>query len=106
MLPMYLEACTCGVMGMLECLRAPSAPPGVREAGDALWLLPSCFLALSLSSSRRNCELFILREEDGRNGTCGKSPSASYLSVVRADFIVTTPHIYRENCAFDMMVQT
>jgi hypothetical protein len=51
---------TYGVMGMLECLRAPRAAPGVREAGDALGLVPSCCLAWSLSSSRRNCELFIL----------------------------------------------
>ena len=54
---------TYGVMGMLECLRAPRAAPGVREAGDALGLVPSCCFVWSLSSSRRNCELFILLVE-------------------------------------------
>jgi hypothetical protein len=45
-------------MGMLECLRAPSTARGVAAAGDAD-LSPSC-RGVSLSSSRRNCELFIV----------------------------------------------
>lgn len=58
-----LRGCTDGVMGMLECLRAPSAPPGVRAVGVALCWLPSCCLGWSLRSSRRNCELFMMREK-------------------------------------------
>lgn len=70
---------------MLACLRAPSAPPGVREAGDALWLLPSCALAWSLSSSRRNCELFIARENYA-GAVCNRAMkrSASGLACSRA----------------------
>lgn len=66
---MLLVACTYGVMGMLECFRAPNAPPGVREAGEALGLLPSCCFGWSLSSSRRNWELFILGDKVDHDGT-------------------------------------
>lgn len=46
-----------GVMGMLECLRAPRTALGVPAAGD-LPLSPSD-RGVSLSSRRRNCELFM-----------------------------------------------
>ena len=73
---------TYGVMGMLECLRAPRAAPGVREAGDALGLVPSCFFVWSLSSSRRNCELFILlvgeRLDTGQHGKVADTTEARW----------------------------
>lgn len=50
---------TYGVIGMLECLRAPSTALGVAAAGD-LPLSPSWGFGVS-TSSRRNCELFIVR---------------------------------------------
>lgn len=49
-----------GVMGMLECLRAPRTVLGVPAAGD-LVLSPSWSRrAVSLSRSRLNCWLFMV----------------------------------------------
>jgi hypothetical protein len=56
-------------MGMLECLRAPSAALGVPRAGD-VGLSPS-WLGVSLSSSRRNCWLFIVLATEGQAGARG-----------------------------------
>jgi hypothetical protein len=48
-------------MGMLECLRAPSTARGVPAAGDCA---PSpSWRGVSLSSSRRNCWLFMVWAE-------------------------------------------
>jgi hypothetical protein len=50
-------------MGMLECLRAPNTDLGVPAAG-AFPLSPSC-RGVSLSSSRLNCELFMVLRMGG-----------------------------------------
>lgn len=60
---MQLQGNTDGVMGMLECLRAPSTALGVGAAGD-FCLSPSCVLGVSMSS-RRNCELFMMIAVEG-----------------------------------------
>jgi hypothetical protein len=51
-----------GVMGMLECLRAPKTVLGAPAAGG-LGLSPSG-RGVSLSSSRRNCWLFMAVERE------------------------------------------
>jgi hypothetical protein len=54
---------TYGVIGMLECLRAPSTALGVAAAGD-LPLVSSWGFGVS-TSSRLNCELFMVRQLRG-----------------------------------------
>ena len=58
-----------GVMGMLECLRAPRTALGVPAAGDVAGS-PSC-RGVSLSRSRRNCWLFIVVRTAGLGGLGG-----------------------------------
>jgi hypothetical protein len=74
---------THGVMGMLDCLRAPKTLPGVRAgaAGAALCCCDCCDCCdccVSLSSSRRNCWLFMVEAGVGLGRVRNKARATTW----------------------------